>query len=41
MQTIFEAMGGIYRQEGDYLLPNVNYRKVRRSAYGVSGGTST
>lgn len=23
MQTIFEAMGGTYRQEGDYLLPNL------------------
>lgn len=23
MRTIFEAMGGTYRQEGDYLLPNV------------------
>ena len=23
MQTIFEAMGGIYRQEGDYLLPDI------------------
>ena len=23
MQTIFEAMGGTYRQEGDYLLPNI------------------
>ena len=23
MQTIFEAMDGTYRQEGDYLLPNV------------------
>ena len=23
MQTIFEAMGGTYRQEGEYLLPNV------------------
>ena len=22
MQTIFEKMGGTYRQEGDYLLPN-------------------
>lgn len=22
MQTIFEAMGGTYRQEGDYMLPN-------------------
>lgn len=23
MQTIFERLGGTYRQEGDYLLPNV------------------
>ena len=23
MQTIFEAMGGTYRQEGDYMLPNI------------------
>lgn len=23
MQTIFEKMGGTYRQEGDYLLPNL------------------
>ena len=23
MQAIFEALGGTYRQEGDYLLPNV------------------
>ena len=23
MQTIFEAMGGTYRQEDDYLLPNI------------------
>ncbi len=23
MQTIFEAMGGTYRQAGDYLLPNI------------------
>ena len=23
MQTIFEAMGGTYRQDGDYLLPNI------------------
>lgn len=23
MQTIFEAMGGTYRQEGDYLLLNI------------------
>ena len=23
MQTIFEAMGGTYQQEGDYLFPNI------------------
>ena len=23
MQTIFEKLGGTYRQEGDYLLPNI------------------
>ena len=23
MKTMFEAMGGTYRQEGDYLLPDV------------------
>ena len=23
MQTFFEVMGGTYRQEGDYLLPNI------------------
>lgn len=23
MQTIFEKMGGTYRQEGDYMLPNI------------------
>jgi len=23
MQTVFEKMGGTYRQEGDYLLPNI------------------
>ena len=23
MQTIFEALGGAYRQEGDYLLPDI------------------
>ena len=27
MQTIFEAMGGTYRQEGDYLLPNIEAPK--------------
>lgn len=24
MQTIFEKLGGTYRQEGDYLLPNID-----------------
>ena len=23
MQSIFEKLGGTYRQEGDYLLPNI------------------
>lgn len=23
METIFEKLGGTYRQEGDYLLPNI------------------
>ena len=27
MKTTFEALGGIYRQEGDYLLPNVEVPK--------------
>ncbi len=27
MKTTFEAMGGTYRQEGDYLLPNVEAPK--------------
>ena len=27
MQTFFEAMGGTYRQEGDYLLPNIEAPK--------------
>ena len=27
MKTTFEAMGGTYRQEGDYLLPNVEVPK--------------
>ena len=41
MRTIFEAMGGTYRQDGDYLLPNV--KAPESPAIGVwgSGGTST
>ena len=27
MQTVFEKMGGTYRQEGDYLLPNIETPK--------------
>ena len=27
MQTIYEKMGGTYRQEGDYLLPNIEAPK--------------
>ena len=35
MQTIFEAMGGTYRQEGDYLLPNV--KAPENPAVGIWG----
>ena len=35
MQTIFEAMGGTYRQDGDYLLPNV--KAPESPAIGVWG----
>ena len=35
MQTIFEAMGGTYRQYGDYLLPNV--KAPESPAIGVWG----
>lgn len=42
MESIFEEMGGIYRQEGDYLIPNLvlpdtseyhigKYGRIRRS----------
>lgn len=35
MRTIFEAMGGTYRQDGDYLLPNV--KAPESPAIGVWG----
>ena len=35
MQTTFEKLGGTYRQEGDYLLPNVEV--AESSAIGVWG----
>ena len=35
METIFETMGGSYRQEGDYLLPNVEV--LESPAIGIWG----
>ena len=35
MQTTFEKLGGTYRQEGDYLLPNVEV--AESSAIGIWG----
>ena len=40
MQTIYEKMGGTYRQVGDYLLPNIEAPKVHRLAFGVSDACS-
>ena len=41
MQTTFEELGGTYRQEGNYLLPNVEVPESPAIGVGVSGGTST
>ena len=31
MKSLFEQMGGTYRQEGDYLIPNlIRYNKLRK-----------
>ena len=35
MNSTFEAMGGTYRQEGDYLLPNVEAPEI--PAIGIWG----
>ena len=39
MKTTFEEMGGTYRQEGDYLLPNIavphEMKKRRIGKYGL------
>ena len=40
MKSLFEQMGGIYRPEGDYFIPNVTHfpmRIISASAYGDSG----
>ena len=29
MKSLFEEMGGTYRQEGDYLIPNIVIRKTK------------
>ena len=40
MKSLFEQMGGTYKQVGDYLLPDVELPEENTSAYGDSGTTS-
>ena len=42
-KTIFEEMGGTYRQVGEYLLPTLQYEPKKQSvlAYGDSGTQGT
>ena len=43
-KTIFEEMGGTYRQVGDYLLPNITVQTKESRvvlAYGDSGTQGT
>ena len=35
MKSIFEQMGGTYRQEGDYLIPNLSLPDIRLANTGV------
>lgn len=38
MKSIFEEMGGTYRQEGDYFIPNLTYQipvSIRLANMGV------
>ena len=37
MKSIFEAMGGTYRQEGDYLIPNINLPEQEEYQLGKYG----
>ena len=42
MKSLFEEMGGTYRQEGDYLIPNLSLRKnrtIRSESTGVCAET--
>lgn len=36
-KTLFEQMGGTYRQAGDYLLPNINIPEEDTEAIGIWG----
>ena len=36
-KTIFEEMGGTYRQVGDYLLPNITVRTKETECIGLWG----
>ena len=37
MKSIFEEMGGIYRQEGDYLIPNIKLPEQEEYQLGKYG----
>ena len=37
MKSIFEEMGGIYRQEGDYLIPNLKLPEQEEYQLGQYG----
>lgn len=38
MKSIFEEMGGTYRQEGDYLIPNLELLPIPDYKIGKYGG---
>lgn len=37
MKSIFEGMGGTYRQEGDYLIPNIKLPEQEEYQLGKYG----
>ena len=37
MKSLFEQMGGIYRQEGDYLIPNLALPDIGDNQIGNMG----
>ena len=40
MKSAFEAMGGTYRQCGDYLIPEIGSGLVNGNGAGIGGGVS-